>query len=84
MKTAAVTSGKSPKRNYYYRCMKLNNAHGDCPNRKSHRADKVEPRVWEFVSGVLKDSERLRVGLEKMIERERDGMRGDPDREAKA
>lgn len=83
-KTATVTSGNSPKRNYYYRCTKLNNRYGDCPNRKNHRADNLEPRVWEFVSGLLKNPERLRAGLEEMIERERQGMRGDPDREAKA
>jgi hypothetical protein len=38
--------------------------------------------VWGLVSGLLKNPERLRVGLEAMIERERAGMRGDPDREA--
>jgi site-specific DNA recombinase len=84
VQTATVTSSKYAKRNYYYRCAKLNNRYGDCPNRKSHRADKVEPRVWEFISGLLKDPERLRAGLEEMIEQEREGTRGDPNQEAKA
>jgi site-specific DNA recombinase len=44
----------------------------------------VEPLVWEFVSTLLKDPERLRAGLERLIEQERSVMRGDPEREAKA
>lgn len=85
MGTATVTStANSTKCNYYYRCTKVHAAYGDCPHHKNHRADKIEPRVWEFVSGLLKDPERLRTGLEEMIERERDGMRGDPGQEAKA
>jgi site-specific DNA recombinase len=40
--------------------------------------------VWGFVSGLLEQPERLREGLEKMIERERNEVRGDPDREAQA
>jgi hypothetical protein len=38
----------------------------------------VEARVWDVVSGVLKDPERLRVGLDYIIEQERRGVRGDP------
>jgi site-specific DNA recombinase len=84
MKTATVTRGNSPKRSYYYRCSKRNNRYGDCPNRKNHRADNVEPRVWDFVSGLLKNPQQLHAGLEEMVQRERGSMRGDPDREAKA
>jgi DNA repair ATPase RecN len=40
--------------------------------------------VWEFISGLLKDPEMLREGLEKMIEAEREGMRGDPGMQDKA
>jgi hypothetical protein len=70
--------------NHYYRCQKLLSRVDGCESRKSHRADVVEPRVWEFVSGLLKDPERLRAGLQGMIERQRDGLREDPDQEAKA
>jgi hypothetical protein len=38
--------------------------------------------VWELVCALLKDPERLRAGLEELIEQERAGTRGDPDREA--
>jgi hypothetical protein len=44
----------------------------------------VETQVWEFVSGLLKDVERLHAGLDAMIEQERNGTRGDPEGEAKA
>ncbi len=84
IKTATVTAGNSDKRNYYYRCTKLNHYVNGCPNRKNHRADTVEPRVWEFVSGLLKDPERLRVGLDELIEQERNAVRTDPKREAEA
>src|SRR5215213_2495045 len=44
----------------------------------------VEPRVWDLISGLLKDPGRLKAGLEEMIEQERAGLRGDPDQEAKS
>ncbi len=67
----------------YYRCRKYQE-HGDggCTHRKHHRADKLEALVWKFVSGLLQDPERLRRGLEELIAREREGLRGDPNREA--
>jgi hypothetical protein len=40
--------------------------------------------VWSFVSDYLKDPERLRAGLRRMIEEAHQAMRGDPEREAKA
>lgn len=39
--------------------------------------------VWNLVSGLLRDPERVRVGLDAMIERECKALRGDPEREAK-
>ena len=38
---------------------------------KHHRAEELEARVWETVSGLLKEPERLRAGLEAMVEQER-------------
>jgi hypothetical protein len=40
--------------------------------------------VWALVSELLTDSERLRAGLDEMMDRERSGVRVAPDREAKA
>jgi hypothetical protein len=51
---------------------------------KMRRAAKVEAQVWETISGLLKDPEQLRADLDKMIELERNSMRGNPDREQKA
>jgi hypothetical protein len=53
-----------------------------CINGRHHRAAEAEAAVWELVSGLLKHPERLRRGLDEMIEQERAGMRGDPDQEA--
>jgi hypothetical protein len=39
--------------------------------------------VWDLVSELLTDPERLRVGLDAMVEQERSGVRGDPDDEAR-
>lgn len=55
-----------------------------CTAKKHHRAEKLEERVWEAVSGILKDPDRLRVGLDAMIEQENQSMRGDPEGEVAA
>jgi site-specific DNA recombinase len=70
------------RRHYYYRCPKRQR-HGSeaCSHKKNYRATDVESRVWEFVAELLQDPERLRAGLEEMIEQERAGSRGDPERE---
>jgi site-specific DNA recombinase len=83
MQTSTVTSGNSPKVNFYYRCAKHHRNEGPCSNRRSHRADRLEPLVWGYISGVMKDPEQLRADLDAMIELERKSVRGNPDREAK-
>jgi site-specific DNA recombinase len=76
---------KNGKSYFYYQCrQRYNNGPRDCTNNKSIRAEELEALVWEFVSGLLKHPQRVRQGLEAMIEVEREGMRGDPDREAKS
>ena len=66
---------------YYYRC-KREAAYGKyaCPQR-SVRIEKVEPLVWGFVSGMLRDPEKIRRGLEALIQQERAGAHEDPARE---
>jgi hypothetical protein len=44
-------------------------------------AGKLEKRVWEAVSGLLKAPERLRAGLDAMLEQERAAWRGNPGKE---
>jgi site-specific DNA recombinase len=69
-------------RYHYYRCPKRQR-HGleACRHNTHYKAAEREARVWEFVSDLLRDPEKLRAGLEEMIEQERAGSRGDPGRE---
>ncbi len=87
MTVHATLDSRNGRRRYcYYRCPKRGR-HGMqkvCINGKHHRAAEAEAAVWDLVSGLLKSPERLRRGLEEMIEQERAGMRGDPDQEAAA
>lgn len=77
--------GGRSKRYFYYRChFRDNEGVGACPQAKSFRAEAMETQVWKVVSGIFGDPDRLRADLEKMIELECEGLRGDPDREAKA
>src|SRR5919107_6217553 len=84
MTVHATLDSRNGKSYCYYRCPKRGR-HGVqklCINGKHHRAAEAEAAVWDLVSGLLKAPERLRVGLDEMIEQERAGMRGDPDQEA--
>jgi Recombinase zinc beta ribbon domain len=67
---------------YYYRCNRSKDyGYGTCP-RKGVAVELVEPLVWVLVSGLLKDPERIRAGMEALIERERDAGIRRPDEEA--
>lgn len=79
------TNTVNPARgHHYYRCpSRLHDGKNACAVSKNFRADNVEPMVWNFVSSLLRDPERVRVGLEAMIERECKGLHGNSDREAK-
>jgi site-specific DNA recombinase len=84
MTTHTCYQKKPPATYHYYKCPKRRR-HGledACTNKKHNRAEQAEAAVWELISGLLKDSERLRIGLDAMMEEERAGMRGDPEREA--
>jgi site-specific DNA recombinase len=85
MRAHTVGSGNSDRVNHYYRCSRMNveYAQKTCPNGKSHRADRLEPMVWNYVSGAMKNPEELRADLDRMVELERRDTRGDPDKEAK-
>jgi hypothetical protein len=78
------TKSRGDTRYFYYRCS-LRARHGKdaCPQHKNYPAEEVEEAVWRVVSGLLKDPQTLRVGLEEMMARERRGLRGDPDAQAK-
>jgi site-specific DNA recombinase len=67
----------------YYRCREANRRKEACPNNKSIRSDKAHPDVWDLVAGLLSDPERLRKGLDAIIEEQRGSLRGDPEGEAR-
>lgn len=69
---------------HYYRCGKARDHRELCSYRKSYRANKAEALIWEMVSGLLKDPERLRIGLEEMIRREKEGLHRNPKGEIEA
>jgi multidrug resistance efflux pump len=52
--------------------------------QKMERAQKAEEAMWEFVSRVLKDPDRILASMDVLIEQKRAELRGDPEREAKA
>src|ERR671911_2311464 len=70
------------RRYFYYTCSRLRNSDSaGCETKiRSVRADVLEPRIWEFVSGLILEPGRLRRGLDAMIEEEERARRGDPDR----
>jgi hypothetical protein len=68
---------------YYYKCRtRYDYKRGQC-HQKNIRAEPLEEYVWQFVSELLKDPERIRASMERLIEQERAGLRGDPDREVR-
>jgi hypothetical protein len=82
------SAGVGDKVYAYYKCARLIRfgKDGCCPDRvrTNHRAEEVEQRVWEFVSGLMKNPYQLRDDLERMIELKKQSVRGDPEVEAKA
>ena len=84
MMTNSIPSHGKKWLNHYYRCPKRMRDKDACPQPRNYRADKTEPQVWGLVSSLMTDPEQLRADLERMIELERETLRGDPKREARA
>jgi len=84
MMSFANMKRRNGKRTAYYRCQgHRRNGHKEgCPNTRHYRAIELEEQVWRFVHDLLTEPERLRVGLDAMIEEKRKGLRGDPGKEA--
>jgi hypothetical protein len=76
---------KSGEKGYvhYYRCPRAYGYDGECSHRKHHRADELESEVWNRITSLLRNPERLRIGFDRYIEEERRAHCGDPEREAK-
>ena len=81
----SVTRKRDGKRYFYYSCASRREGNiSSCANRKTHRAERVEPTVWNLITELLTDPERLHAGLDAMLEQERAGGRGDPDQQTEA
>lgn len=81
----AHTAKASDARPYcYYRCRKVSDYGPQAYSQKGIRVDKVEPLVGDFVSGMLKNPEKIRRGLEVLIQRDHKGAHQDSTREAAA
>lgn len=76
---------KDGTRPRHYRCYnRVRNGAEACPNGTHHRAEKIEAEAWAKVSALLKDPERLRVGVDRMMEeRRKSALRADPAQESK-
>jgi hypothetical protein len=84
MEISSARGGNKDRSYFYYRCgARYNRGRQACANNKHHRAERLEGRVWELVSDYLKNPERIRMDLERMIDEERSALRGDPTREAR-
>ena len=68
---ATFSKTRSGKRNHYHRCSRRR-THGKeaCANGRGIRVREVEPLVWECVCSLLKDPDRIRRGVELLVERE--------------
>jgi site-specific DNA recombinase len=79
-----TVNARDGRKYFYYRCWRRNRFGEDvCPRPSNHPAHRIESEVWEFVSSLLRDPERLREGIEAMIEQKRAGLRGHPERDVK-
>jgi hypothetical protein len=65
-------------------CQRKIRDHNDTCTNKSHCAEKVNSRVWEFASDLLKDTDRLRARLDRVIDQEREASRGEPEWQVKS
>jgi len=79
-----MPEGRGPY--HYYICMRRFELKGMCScTQKAIRAGDAEEAIWEFISRLLKDPERIRVGMDRLIDEERAAAnRGDPESTAKA
>jgi hypothetical protein len=58
-------------------------AYDRCSNYRHYRAEELEEQVWQEVRGLLRDPERLRAGMDAVIEMHRSALRGAPEWEEK-
>lgn len=83
MTTHTATSRGNGADYHYYLCKQRKERRQACDcEQRAVRAAEAEGRVWAFVAGLLRDPERVRRGVERLIEEERTPPARDPEREA--
>jgi site-specific DNA recombinase len=76
---------KSGHMYFYYYCHRgASSGQHNCTSSKCIRAEQIERTVWNFTYELLTKPEQLQADLERMIELKCEGVRGNPEREAKA
>lgn len=86
MGTHTVRAGAARTKNtyHYYKCRTASDYRRGLCAQKMIRAEPVEVEIWSFVSGLLKDPERIRAGMQELIDRERLAGYSDPTDEIAA
>jgi hypothetical protein len=84
-----ITRGSGTRKRvlFYYRCggrYNSKNGFATCDHAKHHHAEAIEALAWRYVRELLENPEQLRGDLERMIELERQGTRGNPEQDAKS
>jgi len=84
MTTHTAKSSGNGAAYHYYVCKQRKEHNKTCEcTQKSVRAGEAERVVWGFVSDLLREPEKVRCGMERLIEEERTNRGGDPEHEAK-
>jgi site-specific DNA recombinase len=84
MGTLTSKPGDHP-RYHYYTCARRRKLGKICScTQRFLQAAEVEPTVWAFVSNLLTDPEKIRAGMERLIEQEQASEPQDLEREVKA
>jgi site-specific DNA recombinase len=75
---------KANNRLFYYCCKaKYKKGVEFCQASRTHSAENLEALLWGEVRRYLEEPERLRADLDRKIELERSGTRGEPEQEMK-
>jgi hypothetical protein len=83
MTTHTATSRGNGADYHYYLCKQRKERRQACDcEQRAVRAAEAEGRVWAFVAGLLRNPERVRRGVERLVEEERTPPARDPEREA--
>ena len=84
MTTHTAKSSGNGAAYHYYVCKQRKEHNKTCEcTQRSVRAGEAERLVWGFVSDLLREPEKVRCGMERLIEEERTNRGGDPGHEAK-